>query len=153
MAVRTGHISDSRLTTRLLTRGPQITAAAPSYIERFGEPKTPDELCNHNCLVGRFGPEWRFHDGDGGVRSLRVDGNAIINSGDALREAAAAGLGIMQGTLWLVRKDLQQGRLVPVLKDYEIDGQPISLLYLGKRHLPRKVRVFIEFLVALTKTA
>jgi DNA-binding transcriptional LysR family regulator len=153
VAVRTGNISDSRLTTRLLTRGPQVTAAAPSYLERFGEPKTPDDLSGHNCLVGRFGPEWRFLGSDGGTRSVRVDGNVIINSGDALREAAVAGLGIMQGTLWLVRKDLEDGKLVPVLQDHAIEGQPISLLYLGKRHLPHKVRVFIEFLIVLTKTS
>jgi DNA-binding transcriptional LysR family regulator len=151
VAVRTGQITDSRLITRLLTRGPQITAASPDYIERYGEPATPEELQHHNCLVGRFGPDWEFRGEDGHNRIVRVDGNAIINSGDALREAAVAGLGIMQGTLWLVRKDLEHKRLVPLLPDYAINGAPISVLYLGKKHLPRKVRVFIDFLVSLTK--
>ena len=153
VAVRTGQISDSRLTTRLLTRGPQVTAASPAYIERHGAPATPEELQNHNCLVGRFGPDWEFRDENSRNRIVRVEGNVVINSGDALREAAVAGLGIMQGTLWLVRKDLGQNNLVPLLTDYAIDGAPISVLYLGKRHLPRKVRVFIDFLVSLTKAA
>jgi len=152
VAVRTGQVSDSRLTIRLLTRGPQLVVASPDYVERHGEPRTPEELQEHNCLVGRFGPDWEFRSTDGRSKTIRVKGNAIINSGDALREAAVAGVGIMQGTLWLVRKDLSEGRLVPLLSDYNLDGAPISVLYLGKKHLPRKVRIFIDFLVSLAKS-
>jgi DNA-binding transcriptional LysR family regulator len=152
VAVRTGEVSDSRLTIRILYRGPQITAAAPAYLKKFGEPRTPDDLREHNCLVGRFGPDWRFRGPDGSEQSVYVRGRAVINSGDALREAAVAGLGITQGTYWLFRKDIDEGRLVPILSEYGVGGQPISLLYLGKRHLPRKIRVFIDFLVSITKT-
>lgn len=151
VAVRTGNVSDSRLTIRLLTRGPQLVLASPDYIARHGKPQTPEDLRNHNCLIGRFGPDWEFK-GEGGYnQTVRVSGNAIINSGDALREAAVAGLGIMQGTLWLVRKDVSQGKLVPLLSDYSVDGAPISVLYLGKKHLPRKVRIFIDFLISIAK--
>ena len=152
VAVRTGQISDSRLITRLLTRGEQVTAASPSYIEKHGAPATPEDLQNHNCLVGRFGPDWEFKGDNGHNRIVHVDGNILINSGDALREAAVAGLGIMQGTMWLVRKDVSQNNLVPLLTDYAIDGAPISVLYMGKRNLPKKVRVFIDFLISLTKS-
>ncbi|MGV6875492.1 LysR family transcriptional regulator [Pseudochelatococcus sp. B33] len=151
VAVRTGHVSDSRLTIRLLTRGPQLVVASPDYIARHGVPRTPEDLQEHNCLVGRFGPDWEFRDLDGRIKTVRVKGNAVINSGDALREAAVTGLGIMQGTLWLVRKDLGRGRLVPLLSEYCVDGVPISVLYLGKKHLPRKVRIFIDFLISLAK--
>jgi DNA-binding transcriptional LysR family regulator len=155
VAVRTGQIMDSRLTTRLLTRGAQITAAAPVYLKKHGTPKTPDDLKDHNCIVGRFGPEWEFAAKKGGKTTgktaVRVSGNTVINSGDAYREASVAGLGIVQGTYWLMRKDLESGALVEVLKDYALQGAPISVLYLAKRHLPRKVRVFLDFIIALTK--
>ena len=152
LAVRTGEISDSRLITRLLTQGPQITFASPRYLDRHGTPRTPDELKNHNCIVGRFGPEWTFRSGRDGVMTVRVSGNAVVNSGDALREAAVAGIGIAQGTWWLARKDLERGAVVSILENYSLEGAPISLLYPGQRHLPAKVRAVIDFLVAITRT-
>src|SRR5882757_6756144 len=151
VAVRTGQILDSRLTTRLLTRGSQITAASPQYLKKHGTPKTPDDLKDHNCVVGRFGPEWDFANKKGDKTTVRVSGNTIINSGDAYREAAVSGVGIIQGTFWLVRKDLESGALVEILNEYALEGAPISVLYLAKRHLPRKVRVFLDFIIALTK--
>jgi DNA-binding transcriptional LysR family regulator len=151
VAVRTGQIVDSRLTTRLLTRGSQVTAASPAYLKKHGKPKTPDDLKDHNCIVGRFGPEWEFRNKQGNKSSVRVSGNTIINSGDAYREAAVASVGIVQGTYWLMRKDLESGALVEVLNDHALEGAPISVLYLAKKHLPRKVRVFLDFIIALTK--
>ena len=152
VAVRTGVISDSRLTTRLLTRGPQITFAAPRYLERRGEPRTPHDLRRHNCIVGRFGPEWSFRGADGTPFTVRVSGNLVIGSGDALREAAVAGVGIAQGTWWLVRKDLEAGALRSLLPDHILEGNPVSVLYPPQRHLPAKLRAFIDFLVEITRT-
>ncbi len=151
VAVRTGQIMDSRLTTRLLTRGSQITAASPSYLKKHGKPKTPDDLKDHNCVVGRFGPEWEFANKKGEKTTVRVSGNTVINSGDAYRESGVAGVGIVQGTHWLMRKDLESGALIAILEDHALEGAPISVLYLAKRHLPRKVRVFLDFIIALTK--
>jgi len=153
VAVRTGEISDSRLTTRLLTRGSQVTFASPTYLARHGLPRTPEDLRDHNCIVGRFGPEWSFRGPDRKPMTVRVSGNAVVNSGDALREAAVAGIGIGQGTWWLVRKDLERGLVESILPDYALEGMPISILYPAQRHLPAKVRVFIDFLVAITRTS
>ena len=138
--------------TRLLTRGPQVTVAAPRYLERHGEPATPEELRRHNCIIGRFGPEWSFRGADGRSFTLRVSGNAVINSGDALREAAVAGIGIAQGTWWLHRKDLERGEVRAILQDWSIEGSPVSVLYPPQRHLPAKLRAFIDFLVQITRT-
>src|SRR5690606_35287228 len=85
VAVRTGQIRDSRLTTSLLTRSPQVTAASPGYIARFGAPRVPEDLRHHNCIVGCFGPDWEFRDKGGSTKLIRVAGNTVINSGDALR--------------------------------------------------------------------
>lgn len=153
VAVRTGNISDSRLTTRLLTRGPQITFAAPAYLEKHGEPQTPQELRRHNCIVGRFGPEWSFRGTAGAPQTIRVAGTLVIGSGDALREAAVAGVGIAQGTWWLVRKDLETGALRSLLPDYILEGNPVAVLYPPQRHLPAKLRAFIDFLVEITRTS
>ncbi len=151
IAVRTGEISDSRLSTRVLTRGPQVTVAAPGYFEQFGKPQTPEELVNHRCIVGRFGSEWSFRHPNTDRYSVRVPRKYVVNSGDALREAAVAGLGIAQGTWWLMRKDIESGAVVSVLEDYADEGMPISILYTANRHVPRKVRAFLDFLIEITK--
>jgi DNA-binding transcriptional LysR family regulator len=152
VAVRTGAVTDSQLITRLLTRGAQVTFAAPAYLGAHGTPGTPEELRSHNCIVGRFGPEWTFKGEDGRSQAVRVRGNLVVNNGDALREAAVAGVGIAQGTWWLARKDLEAGAVVPVLPEYALEGMPVSVLYPGQRHLPAKVRAFIDFLVAITRS-
>ncbi len=153
VAVRTGNFTDSQLVTRLLTRGTQVTFAAASYLHARGVPATPDDLRSHNCIVGRFGPEWTFKGKDGRPRAFRVRGNVVVNNGDALREAAVAGLGIAQGTWWLARKDLEAGAVVPILESHALDAMPVCVLYPAQRHLPVKVRAFIDFLVEITRTS
>lgn len=151
VAVRTGEINDSRLNTRVLTRSAQVTVGSPDYIARRGRPQTPQDLAAHDCIVGRFGPEWTFRDARGSRYAVRVSGSCVINSGDALREAAVAGIGLAQGTWWLFRKDLEQGTLVPVLDDHADEAMPVSILYTANRHVPRKVRAFLDFLIEITR--
>lgn len=149
LAVRTGDLSDSRLIRRVLTKGPMITVASPSYIAEHGKPKTPEDLAAHNCILGRFGPEWVFRSGGGQV-SVRVNGNVWLWSGDAVREAAVAGVGLARSTRWLFRKDLEAGLVVSVLDDYVVEGIPVSVLYPAKRHMARKLVAVIEFLIEIT---
>ncbi|WP_218132088.1 LysR family transcriptional regulator [Roseicitreum antarcticum] len=151
VAVRTGTITDSRLNMRVLKRSEQVTVASSEYLRLHGTPQVPDDLRDHDCIVGRFGREWTFLDDERRPRVTQVSGRVIINSGDALREAAVAGLGLAQGTWWLFRKDLEAGRVVPVLQAYAAPGMPISILYSANRHTPRKVRAFIDFLIEISK--
>jgi DNA-binding transcriptional LysR family regulator len=150
LAVRTGDLSDSRLIRRILTKGPMMTVAAPKYLAAHGTPETPEDLARHNCILGRFGPEWSFKRKDGSVFDIRVDGNLSVWSGDAVREAAVAGLGIARSTRWLFRKDLEAGAVVSVLDEYAVDGVPVSVLYPAKRHMARKLAAVIDFLVDIT---
>lgn len=151
VAVRTGVLSDSRFVARLLTRGPQVTIAAPSYLARHGTPLVPEDLHDHDCIVGRFGPEWAFRSSAEEDITIRIEPKHMIWSGDALREAVAAGLGVSQATWWLVRKDLEAGTVVSLLDTYQPLGRPVSVLYPANRHLPTKVRVFIDYLVEITR--
>ena len=126
--------------------------AAPRYLAKRGEPATPQDLRDHNCLISRFGPEWGFKGPDGRPFVVRATGNAVINSGDALREAAVAGTGIAQGTWWLYRKDLERGDVRAILEPFALEGAPVSVLYPPQRHLPAKLRAFIDFLVQITRS-
>jgi DNA-binding transcriptional LysR family regulator len=151
IGVQIGEMSDSAMITRMLTRGPQMTVAAPSYIARCGRPQIPADLKRHNCIPGRFGPEWTFRDPSGRPIGVRIKGNLLVDSGDALREAAVAGVGIAQSTWWLFRKDLEAGAVVPLLEEYAAEGVPISIVYAANRHMPANVRAVIDFLVAITQ--
>ena len=152
VAVRTGAVRDSRLTTRLLLKSVEVTAASPTYLKTYGTPKVPSDLAAHNCVVGRFGPDWAFRRPDGRRFAMRVKGDTVINSGDVLREAGVAGLGIIQGTRWLLRKDLESGALVSILKNYALQGTPIALFYPANKHLPQKTRAFMDFLIEISRS-
>jgi DNA-binding transcriptional LysR family regulator len=150
IAVQVGNLNDSRCITRVLNHGPRVTAASPAYLKLHGEPKTPADLDGHNCIIGNFGPNWPFND-NGSRIEVPVKGNLVVTGGDAMREAVLLGLGITQSNWWTLRHDLSLGTLKQVLEPYAVEGRPISLVYPPTRHVPRKLRVMIDFLVEITR--
>lgn len=149
LVVRSGYLEDSRLVSRLLTRGPRVTCASPPYLRCFGVPKHPEDLLRHNCVVSLFGSAWPFQLSDE-IVSVDVRGNLQVSNGDALREAALCGIGIVQSNWWTFRHDLASGTLVSLLEDFQVEGTPISILYPPSRYVPLKLRVFIDFLLEIT---
>jgi DNA-binding transcriptional LysR family regulator len=150
LAVQVGNLKDSRYLTRVLNHGPRVTVASPAYLARQGEPGTPADLARHNCIVSTFGPAWLFSDRGTRIEVL-VHGNLVVTGGDALREAVLLGLGIGQANWWTVQHDLARGTLKPLLKEYAVEGRPISVVYPPTRHVPRKLRAMIDFLVEITR--
>jgi DNA-binding transcriptional LysR family regulator len=150
VAVRIAELPESSLIARRLAPARHVVCAAPSYLERWGEPRTPADLAQHNCLTyaySRHGPEWPF-DGPGGPESVRVGGNLQVNHGDGLRTAAVAGLGVALLPTFIVGDDLRAGRLRPLLPGHRTRELSIYAVYPERRHLPAKVRAFVDFLVA-----
>lgn len=152
LVVHSGRLADSRLINRILVRGVQKTVASPAYIERNGRPETPADLTRHNCITGAFGPNWHFRGEDGSDEVIRVSGSLTSDSGDILREAALTGLGISQATWWLFREELRRGELVPLLEDYEIEADPIAIIFPANRRTPAKVRAVVDFLLRITRS-
>lgn len=89
--------------------------------------------------------------GDNKPKNISVPGNISLQSGDAVREAATAGIGIAQSTHWLFRRDLSQGNVVSVLEDYACDAIPVAALYHSKENMSRRVQEVLHFLVEITK--
>ncbi|MFM9816849.1 UNVERIFIED_CONTAM: LysR family transcriptional regulator [Spiribacter pallidus] len=143
-------MEDPSLIARRLCVNRRIICAAPSYIEQFGKPTTPEALLDHNCLtlyeVSQFN-DWAFEDAKKGHRVLHVGGNFRANTADALYEAALAGVGLARLSTWLVMPAIRRGELVPVLPQYPHESSAYFLLYPHRRHLSRKVRAFVDFLV------
>ncbi|HEV7717452.1 MAG TPA: LysR substrate-binding domain-containing protein [Arsenicitalea sp.] len=156
LAIHAGRLADSGLVTRTLIKGPRKTVASPAYLERMGVPQTPRDLLGHNCIVGTFGaaspfgPGWPFRDAEGREEVVRVTGSLGVDSGDVLREAALAGIGVAQATFWLFQEEIHSGNLVPLLEDYEVEAEPISIVFPAHRHVPAKVRAVVDFLIEIT---
>lgn len=123
--------------------------ASPSYLVRHGIPKTPEDLARHNCLDYTFMNTqgvWHLQGREGDV-SIPVSGSLRINDDEALSQAVLGGLGLALLPTFIVGKDLQEGRLVEVLPGYVPTERFIYAVHLPNRHLPLKVRAFIDFLI------
>ncbi len=139
--------------TRIATKvgkSRRIICAAPSYLRRYGVPREPTDLLQHNCLtlsgIGTAYNEWSFRH-DGGIRTIRVSGNFIVNSGNGHYEALMAGLGVGRVTNLRVQTDIEAGRLQRILQDYEIrEATPIYALYPMGQHVPPKIKSFVSSL-------
>lgn len=150
LAVRVAALGSSPLIARRLCEARHVVCAAPSYLAARGTPQRPADLGKHDCLLYSYlttGDEWRFTGPDGREFGVRVDGPLRANNGDALRHAAAAGLGIVYSPDFLMADMLQQGLLVPVLPEWHTSELAVQAVYPPGRPLGAKVRVFIDFLV------
>jgi DNA-binding transcriptional LysR family regulator len=148
--IQWGDLPDvARIATKV-GKSRRILCAAPSYLRRFGTPREPGDLLQHNCLmlsgIGTTYNEWGFQQ-DGSNRTIRVSGNFIVNSGNGNYEALIAGLGIGRVTNLRVQTDIEAGRLRRILQEYEIpEATPIYALYQGGRQIPPKIKSFVASL-------
>jgi len=151
VGIRIGDLPDSSLIARRLATIHRVVAAAPSYLEKYGTPKVPEDLMNHNCLRVSFETslnKWEFDGPDGPVR-LDVSGNLEVNDSSALYDAAIAGVGMIRSSKLLLWPGLYDGRLVPLLQEYESKRDlDVHAIYPSGRHLSPKVRAFVDFLVS-----
>lgn len=144
LAIRMGKLEDSSMIARPLSSRHQYVCASPAYLARNGAPLLLSELDQHNCLKGTL-EYWRFQE-DGQERNIRVNGNLSCNSGQALRDAALKGLGVVQLPDYYVRDDIEQGALMPLLQQYQPEEEGIWALYPHNRHLSPKVKMLVEYL-------
>ena len=151
LAVRIGvTTSDTRLVSRVVARYKAALCASPAYLSARGEPKELDDLSSHDCLLFNSRNQrqgWRFRDEDGAWVKAPVRSRLRLDSGEALRDCALAGLGLALLPDFLVGSDLAAGRLRRVLPDLETDDVKILTLYPDKRLLEPRVRYFIDLLV------
>lgn len=147
LAIRVGRVGSEQLVARRLGSMRTVLAAAPAYLEKHGTPQRPDELAEHNALTYAYAATlrvWRFTDATGKTQDVRVSGSLHANSGDALRAAAVAGLGVICEPDFLLAGALARGELVPLLTHYDCGSGDIWAVYPSRRHLSLKVRLFVD---------
>ncbi|EIM93796.1 LysR family transcriptional regulator [Paraburkholderia hospita] len=149
LALRITREPDINLVARRLAPIRRKVCASPEYFRKHGVPRTPQDLSRHNCLhythMSVQGT-WRFHGPDQDV-TVPVSGNLRINDDEALSQAVLGGLGVALLPTFIIGKDLQAGRLRAVLSEYVPIEQFVYAVYLPTRHIPSKVRAFIDFFV------
>ena len=133
--------------TRRLTACRFVVVAAPDYVKRYGEPKHPDELAQRPCLAYSLTSRssWPFILG-GTQRTVEISGPLTANNGNALLEAAEAGMGITYQPTFIAADAIRQGRLVRILKTFPPPVLDMYAVFPGNRFVPQRVRAFVDFL-------
>ncbi|SDV50735.1 LysR family transcriptional regulator [Chitinasiproducens palmae] len=141
-------LKDTSYVAIKLARVPQCLVASPRYLALRGTPRTLDELGAHDCLVNTTKSPtglWTFGEGEA-ARSIRPKGSVRANFGEPLLHAARLGHGISMHPRYMIEDDVRDGRLVIVIPDSAPIGLDVYAMYPSRRHLPSRVRTFIDFL-------
>ncbi|CAI8906716.1 MULTISPECIES: LysR family transcriptional regulator [unclassified Pseudomonas] len=153
LAVRSDVGNDERLVARPLLAWHELTCASPAYLEQHGEPLTPQALAEHQCLLnshysGR--EEWLYHQQHELLR-VRVSGPFASNYYSLLKKAALGGAGIARLPSYLLQKELADGRLRWLLRDYQTRRMPMYLVHPYQGGLPKRTQVLADYLIGWFK--
>jgi len=149
LAFRIGELAPSSLLAQKIDDNPMVLVATPEYLDRAGMPETPDDLTVHACLPLGKATTWRLVAKDGASYDVPVSGPVKVNLGDAIGSWVVSGLGIGLASLWHAGPAIKEGRLVPVLPDYQV--RPEKKIWAVRppgRLMPARVKAFLEFMQA-----
>lgn len=147
--IRVGKLSDSSLIARPLGKLKLLNCASPAYLARHGSPHTLADLAQHQLVhyvttLGARSAGFEYVQ-EGETHCIAMGGNITVNNSDAYSAACLAGVGIAQIPRIGVQPYLADGRLVEILPDYCAEAMPVSLIYPARRHLPRRVQGFMDW--------
>ncbi|WP_266168616.1 LysR family transcriptional regulator [Dyella subtropica] len=147
-AIRVGELEDSSLIARKIGYLRNVVCASPDYLRRYGAPKSIDDLKHHRCINYVYANgrprQWQFDTPSGQV-GVDIDAHMLINDGESVIQAVAAGLGITQAPHMLVACLMDKGMLDLVMTDTISTGKPVWIVYPQKKHLSARVQAFIEW--------
>ncbi|TFY98105.1 LysR family transcriptional regulator [Ramlibacter rhizophilus] len=148
-AVRVGDFPDSSLVSVRLADNRRLCVATPEFLRQHGVPQRPADLARFDCLALSSDASqtrgWAFRDGVEIVH-LKPNGPLECSDGQVLHEWCLQGLGIAWRSTWEVEAEITSGRLVEILRDYAAAPNGIYAAFPQRRHLPLRVRLWIDFL-------
>jgi DNA-binding transcriptional LysR family regulator len=148
VAIRIASLPESSLVGVKLADNQRVLVASPAYLKRHGTPLALADLAKHNCLaISSEGSQrgWTFLE-DGKPVTLKVAGNMVCNDGEVLHDWAMAGKGLAWRSMWEVGPEIEAGRLRTVLDQHAAPGNDIHAVFAQRRHLPLRIRAFVDFL-------
>ena len=152
--LRVGALQDSDMIARRVTMLDELTVASPSYLALFGQPEHPDELAEGHRMVGfrasgSIVPMPLEFMVEGKLRTVTIPAPVTVNAAESYTAAACLGFGIIQLPRYHAMKHIAEGKLTPILTAYPPTPSPVSVVYPRDRQLSPRVRVFIDWLVAI----
>jgi LysR family transcriptional regulator, regulator for bpeEF and oprC len=144
LAIRIGTLKDSALKARRIGAAERLCVASSEYLAEHLAPTHPNDLRNHNCIVytlSSAGSTWSFRD-----INVAVRGSLRVNTPDGIRSGVLDGIGVAYAPGWLFEDALADGRVHSLLIEHRGPPVPINFVYAAQRLLPRRARVFMDFI-------
>ena len=150
IAIRTRPFElDSSITVRKLARARYLPVASPKYLRDHGAPAVPKDLQRHPMLLYGFSrglQSYRFSHRDK-KETVRLSPAVLSTEGRVLCAAALSHGGILIQPMYTIYDDVRAGRLVPVLKGWELDPVIINIAFHARKYQPTRIRVFVDFIL------
>ncbi|AKJ31315.1 LysR family transcriptional regulator [Caldimonas brevitalea] len=151
LALRYGHLDDSRLVARKLLDCRRVACASPRYLAEHGTPERPEDLSAHECITFRLrnrrNTVWPFWPAvGGGGCEVRVTGRRQCDDGEIARRWAVQGLGVTYKSELDVQADLLAGRLVRLFPGWQGEAIPLHAVLPSNRFIPARVRALVDHL-------
>lgn len=149
LAIRISQLKSSNLISKRIASTEMQICAAPSYLQKYGTPVTPQDISNHQVIGYAYWftkNEWHFTSASGETEVVKTHPKCITNNGDTALALALSGQGLIMQPRFVVEDALKQGLLVSLLPTHHIMSLGIYAVYPSKQHLPLKVRRLIDFL-------
>jgi DNA-binding transcriptional LysR family regulator len=147
VGVRLGALPDSSIIAIRVGTVRRVVCASPAYLAARGTPRTPDDLAGHDCVTfaALVSPDvWTFVKDKTNI-AVPVHSRLIVDTVEAARDAACAGIGIVSGFSYYAKTALERGALTTLLDEFQPAPLPVHLVYTANRFLPIKVRAFLDF--------
>jgi len=154
VSFRNGRMEDSQIVAKQLFPMQMLVCASPEYVRTHGLPRSVDDLARHRCINTRLASgrvdEWEFKV-QGRLQKVTPRAPCTFNDADLVLKAVLDGQGIAQMAGYQVGDLLREGRLVACLAQYAPDDRGHYICYLSRRHLPSRIRVFIDYVTTGTR--
>ena len=151
LVIRIGKLNDSSLIAKRLAPCPFAICASPEYVEKNGDPLTPDDLIDHNVFAYTRNTgmhEWRYQDEARNVGQVSLKGTFKSDTGYMMCEAALQGIGIAILPIFYVAEHLKSGALVSLLPMYHTwPERDIHAVFMPNRYVSTRLRLFIDMVV------
>jgi DNA-binding transcriptional LysR family regulator len=153
IGLRVGELNDFSLVAQKVGAVRRVVCASPAYLERRGTPITPEDLKNHDCITFEntlSSQTWSFNVGQT-EKSFPIHSRLVVSTAEAATDAAVAGMGLTRMLDYQIAVQRRDGALSLVLESFKSPPKPVHLIYEAGRHLPLKIRTFLDYAVPRLK--
>ena len=155
IGLRVGDLNDFSLVAKKVGAVRRVVCASPSYLARRGTPKIPEDLKDHDCITFEntlSAQSWTFKIGKT-EKSFPIHSRLVVSTAEAATDAAVSGLGLTRMLDYQIDRHRRAGSLKLVLESFRSPPKPVHLIYEAGRHLPLKIRAFLDFAAPRLKKA